>query len=695
MKPHTLRFTIATLVSGLLLTSITAIGTAHYLGAKRVIYLTTQELMGQIAQAMNDKLAQRLHSMEKMNTLIADVIRSGNVDLGQEGQVAGFLKDVLEANASIAQIDCGLPSGNRFQARRMADGTLSTRINHRTATQVSTTWQHQNPAYGAANPDSVAPATEANDPRTRTWYRAALQSGQRTWAEMHPNRAGLNYANVNPVFDAGGRLLCVTSIDVNMGDLSVFLNRFKFREAGKAFILDQGGHVVAMSMASLQGLEQIMKPSVAGETGFALRDPGDLPDPDIRASVQAFARAPQQGGQGFLAFRNAQGRRLLAAFHPDPRYQFTFGFVLPEDSMLGDIKHTLNETLALAAGFLALSLVAAWWISRSISRPLVILAQEVDRIRTLDLGDAPAISTSILEVVLIDQSIQNMRKGLRSFRKYVPADLVVQLMRLQKEAVIEGEKRELTLFFSDIADFTTLAEQLGPEALLLMLGTYFGDVTRILVEHSGTVDKFIGDAVMAFWGAPSPLARHAELACRAALAAQARIQELNRAWVDQGGVPFHTRIGIHTGEATVGNIGYADRMNYTVIGDSVNLASRLEGLNKYYGTRILVSGATLAAAGPALLARRVDRVAVKGRAGALDLYELLGLRAESSPERLEAVQRRAEAFGHYQQRHWAEALALLAGESDGPGRILADRCRAFQAVAPEAGWDGVHRHDEK
>jgi len=267
-------------------------------------------------------------------------------------------------------------------------------------------------------------------------------------------------------------------------------------------------------------------------------------------------------------------------------------------------------------------------ISRSISRPLASLAGEVDRIRRLDLGDGPPLVTLIEEVARIDHSIQNMKKGLRSFKKYVPSEVVVRLMDLQKEAVIEGENRDLTIFFSDIANFTDISERLTPERLVEMLGVYFETTTRILLDQSGTVDKFIGDAIMGFWGAPNPMADHALRACRSALLVQEGLGRLNARWTSEGQEAFPTRIGLNTGPAIVGNIGYEGRMNYTAIGDSVNLASRLEGLNKFYRTRILVSEATFLAAGDGILARKVDRVTVKGKREAVPIFELLAINNE-------------------------------------------------------------------
>src|SRR5262249_23515961 len=155
-----------------------------------------------------------------------------------------------------------------------------------------------------------------------------------------------------------------------------------------------------------------------------------------------------------------------------------------------------------------------------------------------------------------------------------------------QEARISGQRRELTILFSDIKDFTSISEALRPAEIAAQLSEYLNSVTEAIVEESGTVDKYIGDAVMAFWGAPLELKNHAAAACRAALRAQKRIKELNASWAAEGRPAFCTRIGINTGEVIVGNMGSEQRLNYTVIGDPVNLASRLEGINKNYGTRI-------------------------------------------------------------------------------------------------------------
>jgi adenylate cyclase len=293
-----------------------------------------------------------------------------------------------------------------------------------------------------------------------------------------------------------------------------------------------------------------------------------------------------------------------------------------------------------------------------------------------------------------------MKTNLRSFQKYVPADLVRTLLLSKQEASLGGELRTLTIFFSDIASFTNFSEQLSPHELVKHLGEYLGAMSEVVAAAGGTVDKYIGDAIMALWGAPAQLPGHALAACTAAVRSQKILLELRARWANEGKPPFQARIGINTGEVVVGNIGSANRLNYTVIGDEVNLASRLEGLNKYYGTQILISGATYEEAKAGIVARPLDRVSVKGKHTAVLVYELLGLKGETSPEKEEMAEQFAQALHAYHRQEWTEALrgfeALLeVWPEDAPAREMKRRCNAYREQAPGAAWDGIHHMEGK
>jgi len=274
------------------------------------------------------------------------------------------------------------------------------------------------------------------------------------------------------------------------------------------------------------------------------------------------------------------------------------------------------------------------WFSRRISRPLKRLATDMERVKKFDLTDTPAIHSRILEVDMMNTALTNMKGGLRSFKRYAPADLVSELLSLGREATLSMEKREVSVFFSDIADFTTVSELIPPELLNEHLSEYFREMTSAILETGGTVDKFIGDSIMAFWNAPMDVREHAITACLAAIECRRRSDEMCRRLRERGEPVLFTRIGINTGEVMVGNMGYEERLSYTAFGDTVNIASRLETLNKYFDTGLIIGATTQEQAKDAIETRFLDMVVLKGRKTGFPVYELLaekgGLSASSS-----------------------------------------------------------------
>jgi adenylate cyclase len=194
------------------------------------------------------------------------------------------------------------------------------------------------------------------------------------------------------------------------------------------------------------------------------------------------------------------------------------------------------------------------------------------------------------------------------------------------------EQRFMTVFFADLKDFSTLAEQMAPNDLLAQLSVYFEVVSNAIAEESGTVDKFIGDGVMAFWGAPVYRDDHVLRGCCGALRATRRMELLNVDWSKQGRPPLCLRIGLHCADILVGNVGSTERLSYTVMGDGVNVAARLEGINKTFGTTICISDSVLEAVGPTIVARPIRKVQVKGRKREFMIYELLGIKFSDDPE---------------------------------------------------------------
>ncbi len=284
------------------------------------------------------------------------------------------------------------------------------------------------------------------------------------------------------------------------------------------------------------------------------------------------------------------------------------------------------------------------------------------------------------------ESLERAKTAVRSMGKYVPLDLVRKLFRDNIEPTPGGELREVSLMFTDIEGFTTLVENEPPDRLAGWLGQYLSMMTAAVHATSGTVDKFIGDAVMALWNAPSPDPQHVLNACRGALRCIHDAQKLFQSAEWQGRAPLVTRFGLHVAPVMVGHFGAPDRLSYTAIGDGVNLASRLEALNKEYDTHVLVSEAVYKVARASFAFRHVDRVAVKGKLEAVEVYELLGDATTQVPE---SVARYEAALALYCRREFAQAARMLAGIDDGPSRTLASRCMKMMLEPPPPDWNGV------
>jgi len=287
----------------------------------------------------------------------------------------------------------------------------------------------------------------------------------------------------------------------------------------------------------------------------------------------------------------------------------------------------------------------------------------------------------------------------RMFGQYMSDTVISHLLAHPEKLKLGGERRRVTLFFSDLAGFTTISERLDAETVVALLNDYLSAMTEIILAEEGTVDKFEGDAIMALWGAPLDQEDQALRACRAALLQRAALEGLNQRFAGMKLPPLKMRIGLNTGDAIVGNLGSAKRFDYTVIGDTVNLASRLEGLNKFYKTAIMASEATAAACGEAVAFRELDLVAVKGKEKPVRVFEVVALREDLPPEVADRNREFARALELYRQGDFAGAEAgfralLKKFPHDGPSETFLGRCQRFRDD-PTLPRDPVFRPDSK
>jgi adenylate cyclase len=314
----------------------------------------------------------------------------------------------------------------------------------------------------------------------------------------------------------------------------------------------------------------------------------------------------------------------------------------------------------------------------------------------------PPLGMIIVYVVVLGYKYLFESRQKQFIRKalgyYLSEPVMREVLNDPKRLSLGGQRKEISVLFSDIAGFTSISEKIPAETLAILLNKYLTRMTRVVFKYNGVLDKYIGDAVMAFWGAPIEDENHPYLACETALEMQKEILNVKKDWSEHLDVDFSVRVGINTGEAVVGNMGSDMRFDYSLLGDTVNLGSRLEGINKEYGTLVIISGSTYEKVKERVVARLIDTVAVKGKEKGVPIYELMSLGSADFAQ-AELIREFEEARGMYHEGEFKSALKkfnLLANKypNDGPIKTYIHRCEELSRHAPEH-WDGVYHAKSK
>ena len=687
-------------VSLLLAITLLALAAGTYVNTyDAIVYLAherARELLVQTGFRIRSHMLAAVPSVELSRMLIRDkLLPSDREALGRQ-----FIL-VLRANPTFSWVSYSDAAGSFTGAYRAQDGTL--RVSYtRLRGGKSELTEYTVDDSGTWTP-SLRKTDYGYDPRRDRFYEAAQSAGRRVWVGPYvffdEGVPGMTCAA--PHLAPDGRLLGVFTVDFNLNALSRFVSELSFGRRGRVVVLTPDGTVIAHPTL------RVVEVTGQQSEGKLVRAP-DVPDP----MLQSFAAAARtdEGARTLLAGDGAEeftfnhgNERYLAAIRRvdiDNGLTWIVGAFAPEDDFLDVLERNHVIAIAIAATALCIGMVLTFVLARRISVPLTRLASEMEEAGAFNLTARPPQPTIFKEVALMDEALLRMKGSLRSFAYYVPTDLVRTMLASGQEATLSGHRRELTVYFSDIAGFTAKAETMTPDELVSAMSRYLEEMTRIIAAHGGTVDKFIGDAIMAFWGAPAPVADHAARACETAIHCQRALARIRASAGTAWEASQHARIGIATGDVVVGNMGSPERFNYTVMGDTVNLASRLEGLNKLYGTSILVTEPTYDAARVRVIGRPVDLVQVQGRSRGVKVYELLGLAGEDEDGVAEMASTAAEAFDAYVAGEFGRAAAcfetmLERRPHDRVAALLAERCREFMATPPPADWAGVYVATQK
>jgi adenylate cyclase len=489
--------------------------------------------------------------------------------------------------------------------------------------------------------------------------------------------------------EPSGKLIGVVKAGLSEEQIRALMARQKLSDSAddpfEVFITDENGLIVAAAGA----------PRPRDVNGDDLRIPLDLMTPAIRAAIESNAHREVPAEKDVSAAFNIKEDPYHVTYHLIPKtWGWRLGVVGPDEYFLRPLEKIRNETRSLVQ-FSVLALMAVmlmlWFVVAGAFRRI---QGEAAKMRKFQFAaTTPASPFADVKETLL--SVERAKTAMRAMGKYVPLELVHSLFEANEDPKPSGNPREVTLMFSDIEGFTSRAEKETPDQVASWLGRYLATMASAVQTEKGTVDKFIGDAVMALWNAPGTVPDHAVCACRAALRCQDGLTALYRSPDWEGREALVTRIGLHVGSVFVGLFGSPDRLSYTAIGDSVNLAARLESLNKQYGTRILCSEDVVHRAGGHFEFRLIDRVAVKGKTQAIGVYELIGRKGEARVG-AQVLSQYSEALAAYARGDFAGArLMFEKNENDPPSKTMARRCAEFLIEPPLQPWVGVVAAHEK
>ena len=609
------------------------------------ITTTSSVMMRYVSDSVLRQLTNAVKPLEHAGIFSANLLQSG-VLTDSETQLVPYTYNQVKSMPLVRGAYWGDEQGNFVYSRRNPDDSIESDIMSRNT---------KPPIYLQIFRDKQGNIIRKQyskdfsyDNRTRPWYQMAKKARKSIWTDVYTfyPTEGLGISTATPVFAADGSVRGVFGVDVSLDELTQFISEQKVSPNGYSFIITRDENLIAYPHREPFTL--------ASERSQYLLNVHKVELPFIDNAMDTYKKTGK-----FSQIVQYNGRNYIITFEPvfalSPQ-NWLIGVVTPTSDLVGFLNRMNFYTVVISLVLLTLGIIIVLNLVSRIVSPIHLLLREIDNIRHFELEGNLSIISRIKEVVQLKNAVRAMKRGLKQFETYVPKTLVRQLIESGKEIRAGGERKELVVLFSDIQNFTSISERMNPNQLMEHVCEYFEVLSHIILEDRGTIDKYIGDSIMAFWGAPLTEAEPWYLAAHAGLKIQEKMQELNEKWKREGKPRMDTRIGIHMGDAVVGNLGSSERLNYTAIGDTVNITSRLEHVNKRYKTKIIVSEAVYKLIKDKFVLRLVDSVVIKGRTEAISIYELLGDdRAKMKFDVAAYEVEFARGFTAYKLKEWDEA----------------------------------------
>ena len=550
--------------------------------------------------------------------------------------------------------------------------------------------------HATVGEDLKTPST--TDVRTLDWYVLG-QSNTSKMSWLGRKLPGTVGSRISFVRGFDGQTRGTLTIDVGQNEITEALQDIRGSGDENLAVFDNEGNCFGSTSASDEGEASVTKTDVPPQLcGNAL---DQTMFDAFKASTASSGRFLDPAANGYFMGIDQVALKGTAG----ESNQLYLGMATLLSVLEGPFRERLLITLGIILSTLIFALPISLMIARRFARPIVHLRTLAADTLRLNFEAPKAFSSNIIEISALIESFQSLRVALQNICRFVPEGHVKRIIS-GGSAKVFGERRTVSLLMTDVTGFTTMAEQLEPERLLGDMTEYFAGLTQEILEEGGTIDKFVGDAIFSYWNGVFDQQRHVELSCRAALRTLRASARLAAQWQAKDKQPWQTRIGLHSGDVIVGNIGSDKRLDFTVIGGAVNLASRIEGLNKIYGTAILASDAVKQQTAGLFLFRTIDRVVPKGSHDVTLIHELVapltdsGLGPRPDDATIAYCARWEQAQQLYMARDWLGALNAFTSLSqqrpdDLAARIYIARCGRLIATPPSADWDGVEHYDEK
>lgn len=636
------------------LTSFSIIYTNNYYSKQSINTLVTS-IIKKTSINIHSSLENYFSSSSKM---LEQTNLHANNNLFESNEISwyiNYLKNSIKNSSNYTSAYLASSDGDFIMVKRMPDKSISTKITNLDK-EIHTKWIHENNIYKKEYVDN-----KIFDPRIRPWYKEAIKVNHSVTTDVYTffsdKKPGIT-KSINLAKFANKDW--VLGIDIALESLTSFLNTIYISENSKILILDEKNQVIA-------------------EQGMDIKK---LPYPLINSKDELKKQLLNiENGIHDFVFDSKEYLASKTPIDMKKKNSWNILILTPKNDFLKVVDKNSIIAIVITSVLIMLFLAVGIYISQIISKDLVYISSELDKIKKFNLNSNSLKRSKIIEIDNINKSLILMKRALISFQKFVPSDLVKDLINLEKVAKLGGENKELTIMFTDIEKFTSISEKLVPEELVKNLETYFTLYSKVINRYNGTIDKYIGDCVMCFWGAPKDIDKQEFKACKAALMAISLEDKLMKKWILKNKEPFRTRIGIHKDKVIVGNMGSSHRFNYTVIGEGVNLASRLEALNKYYGTKIIVSETIFSKVKDDFIFRCLDYVKVVGSEKGIKIYELISFNKYSLDSKLEFINEYEKNFDLYLNKDFKEAKIgfdnLAKETNDVASHLISKRCETY------------------